>query len=101
VKIREKFTPVIMDLARKSAVNGEPIISSLEYCFPNQGFESVNDQFMLGNTILVAPVDRKVTSREVALPKGKWLSDDGKTYAGGRVYTIDVPLARLPYFILK
>jgi len=101
VKIRERFTPTILDLARQSAKTGEPIISSLEYYFPNQGFEAVNDQFMLGGTILVAPVDKKETSRKVVLPKGKWLSDDEKTYKGGTTYSIDVPLARLPYFILK
>lgn len=98
VKIREKFTPVIMELAHRSAKNGDPIISSLEYYFPGQGFETVNDQFMLGETILVAPVVKKETSRKVILPKGKWLSDDGKTYKGGAVYTIEVPLNRLPYF---
>jgi len=101
VKIREKFTPTILDLARKSAKTGDPIISSMEYAFPGQGFESVNNQFMLGETILVAPVDKKETSRKVVLPKGKWLSDEGKKYKGGVSYTIDVPIARLPYFVLS
>jgi alpha-glucosidase len=101
VKTREQFTPTIMELVRNSALTGEPVISSLEYYFPNEGLEEVKDQFMLGGTILVAPVDKKETSRKVILPKGKWLSDDGKTYKGGTTYTIDVPLARLPYFIRK
>jgi alpha-glucosidase (family GH31 glycosyl hydrolase) len=101
VNTREKFTPTIMDLARQSAKTGEPIISSMEYYFPNQGLEAVKDQFMLGGTILVAPVDKKETSRKVILPKGKWLADDGKTYKGGSTYTLEVPLSRLPYFVLK
>jgi len=37
--------------------------------------------------------------RNVTLPKGKWLADDGKSYRGGKTYKIDVPLDRLPYFI--
>lgn len=101
VKIREKFTPVIMDLAKQSARTGAPIISSMEYSFPGQGYESVLDQFMLGNNILVAPVDKKETSRRVILPKGKWLADDGKIYKGGTSYQIEVPIDRLPYFILQ
>jgi len=101
VKIREKFTPEILVLARKSAQTGDPIISSLEYYFPNQGFESIIDQFMLGETILVAPMDEKETSRKVILPKGKWQADDGKTYKGGTTVAIEVPLARLPYFVLQ
>lgn len=99
VSIREKFIPTIMELAQKSAKTGEPIVSSLEYYFPNQGYEGVNNQFMLGENILVAPVDTKETSRKVILPKGIWLSDDGITYKGGATYNIEVPINRLPYFM--
>jgi len=98
--IREKFTSRILELARLSAKTGDPIISSLEYYFPSQGFESVNNEFMLGENILVAPVDSQSTSRKVVLPKGNWTGDDGKIYAGGKTYTIAVPLDRLPYFML-
>jgi len=101
MKIRSEFTPEILRLAKKSAQNGDPIICSLEYYFPGQGFESVTDQFMLGETILVAPMDKKENSRKVFLPKGKWLADDGKLYKGTTTITIDVPLARLPYFVLQ
>lgn len=101
VKIREKYTPVIMELAKESAQKGDPIISSLEYSFPGQGFENISNQFMLGENILVAPLDQKGTSRTVALPKGKWLADDGKIYKGGKTYTIEVPINRLPYFVLQ
>ena len=101
MKIRSEFTPEILRLAKKSAQNGDPIICSLEYYFPGQGFDSVTDQFMLGETILVAPMDKKENSRKVYLPKGKWLADDGKLYKGATTITIDVPLARLPYFVLQ
>lgn len=99
VKIREKFTPTILELARKSAKTGDPIISSMEYSFPNQGYEEVIDQFMLGENILVAPIDMDGTSRAVILPKGKWIGDDGKTYKGGKTYPQEVPIDRIPYFI--
>lgn len=98
VAIRKEFTPIIMELAKQSAETGDPIISNLEYYFPNQGFESVTDQFMLGNNLLVAPMDEKGYSREVVLPAGNWIADDGKKYKGGKKYTIDVPIERLPYF---
>jgi alpha-glucosidase (family GH31 glycosyl hydrolase) len=101
ITIREKFTPQILELAQQSAQTGDPIISSLEYYFPNQGFEAVDDQFMLGGNILVAPVNNQSNKREVILPKGKWTGDDGKKYQGGKSYTIDAPLDRLPYFILS
>jgi alpha-glucosidase (family GH31 glycosyl hydrolase) len=101
VVTRGKFTPRILELAQQSAKTGDPIISSLEYYFPNQGFENVNNQFMLGGDILVAPIDDQSNKRNVILPRGKWTGDDGKKYTGGKTYTIDVPLDRLPYFILS
>jgi alpha-glucosidase len=98
VATRMKFTPKIMELARGSAQTGEPIITNLEYYFPNQGYETVLDQFMLGEDILVAPLVDEGTSREVALPKGKWISDTGEKYKGGKSYMLEVPIDRLPYF---
>jgi len=56
---------------------------------------------MLGDYILVAPLDKKGNSRQVLLPKGKWIGDDGKTFDGGSTYVMEVPLGRIPYFKLK
>ena len=52
---------------------------------------------MLGDSILVAPMQEKGNSRTVILPSGTWKADDGKVYEGGS-HTIDVPLNRLPVF---
>ncbi len=98
VEIRNKYTPLIMELAHQSAKTGEPIIASLEYHFPNQGYENIHDQFMLGDEMMVAPMVKKGFKREVTFPEGKWIGDDGKKYKGGKTYTIDVPIDRVPYF---
>jgi alpha-glucosidase (family GH31 glycosyl hydrolase) len=98
VKIREKFMPVIQGLVYNSAKTGDPIIRSMEYVFPNQGFENITNQFMLGENLLVAPVDEKGVSRQVVLPTGDWMADDGKKYKGGKTCTIDVTIDRLLYF---
>ena len=45
-----------MELVEKSATNGEPVMTNLEYYFPHKGYESVVDQFMLGAKMMVAPV---------------------------------------------
>jgi alpha-glucosidase len=59
IKLREQFTPTILRLARESASTGDPIVRSLEYVFPRQGFELIKDQFMLGDSVLVAPLAAK------------------------------------------
>ena len=101
VDIRMKHTQLILELAKNSAKTGEPIMAGMEYYFPNQGFENVKDQFMLGDKMLVAPMVEKTGSRKVVLPSGTWLADDGKSYKGGKSYVIEVPLDRLPYFEMK
>ncbi|MEI8290090.1 MAG: glycoside hydrolase family 31 protein [Verrucomicrobiota bacterium] len=100
VKVREQFTPAILELARQSAKTGEPIVRPLEYVFPHQGFAEIKDEFLLGDSILVAPLTRKGSTRQVVLPKGKWTGDDGKTFQGGATYSLEVPIGRLPYFRL-
>ncbi len=105
VAVRNRFIPVIMELAKAAAATGEPIIKYLDYVFPNQDFAAVNDQFLLGDSIMVAPMlDNKIKTRMVRFPKiskGKWIGDDGKIYKGGTNVEIEVPLERLPYFIVK
>ena len=98
VKIRMKHTSLILKLANESGKTGEPIVKNMEFVFPNQGYASIIDQFMLGDKIMVAPMLESKTTRNVILPKGKWLADDGKMYQGGKTYGIIVPLNRLPYF---
>ncbi|MDR1763834.1 MAG: glycoside hydrolase family 31 protein [Dysgonamonadaceae bacterium] len=96
--LHRQFGGYILACARESAKTGEPIVRNMEYAFPGQGFALVNDQFMLGEKYLVAPVVTKDNFRAVKLPKGAWKDDLGKVYKGDRTVKIEVPLNRLPYF---
>lgn len=89
--------------AVKSSKSGEPIMRCMEYEFPNEGFEMVNDQFMIGDKIMVAPVITKgCFKRKVKFPSGcEWVSERGETYQGGTVAKIDVPIERIPVFTRK
>jgi len=98
-KLHLKMGPKILELAWQASKTGEPIVKPMALAFPVGGFETVKDQFMLGDNILVAPVVEKgVRSRKVVFPEGKWKGDDGKTITGGKTIEITVPLERLPYF---
>ena len=67
--------------------------------YPHQGYTEIKDQFLLGDSILVAPVlARGKRSRTVVFPAGTWQGDDGSTVTGPRTQEIDVPLARLPWY---
>ncbi len=98
-KLHEEYADRIVALAKNAAVTGEPIMRLMEYEFPEQGFEAVVDQFMLGSDTLVAPVmEPGVEVREVKLPKGKWQLRGGDTYTGGRTVSVYAPIDVLPVF---
>ncbi len=99
--LHAKMGSYIFSLAQQAAKNGEPIVRHMEYAFPGEGFESSDDQYMLGEKYLVAPMNEKGTTRTVKLPKGTWVDDLGKRYNGGTTVKIEVPLNRLPYFVLQ
>jgi len=101
ILLREKFKKTILSLAKEASVNGEPIIRSMEYVFPNQGYALISDQFMLGNNILVAPfLEKGEGTRKIILPIGNWMSDGGKIFSGNKMIETKVPLNRIPYFVL-
>lgn len=99
-KFHESLGDYIYKQAIHSAETGEPIVRHMAYSFPNEGFETVTDQYMFGDKYLVAPMMNAGTVRDVKLPKGTWKDDQGKKYKGGKSYRLNVPLSRLPWFIL-
>ena len=64
-------------------------------------FIQIKDQFLLGDNILVAPVlEKGARTRSVVFPAGTWQGDEGSSVIGPCVRTINVPLARLPWYRL-
>lgn len=96
VALRMRYTPYILQLAREAALSGEPIVRSLEYEFPHQGFEAVQDQFMLGSRYLVCPVLTAGASRTIRLPKGTWKTATGEKWKGPKTITYTADLNTLP-----
>ena len=98
-KLHETMGPDILALARASSQSGEPMVRAMEYMYPLQGYEQIKDQFLLGDSILVAPVlERGKRTRSVVFPAGTWQGDDGSTVTGPTDIEIKVPLARLPWY---
>lgn len=99
--LHEKMGAEILALARASSRSGEPMVRALEYGYPHQGYAGIKDQFLLGESILVAPVlEKGVRSREVVFPEGIWQGDDGSRVTGPCTLKVDAPLDRLPWYRL-
>ncbi len=62
---------------------------------------SLNDEYLLGPSLLVAPVlHPSQRRRNVVLPAGRWIDFyTGQTYAGGRTAGVPAPLAHAPLLV--
>ncbi len=102
VDLRKKLGSEILALASHAAATGEPIMRHMAYVFPDAGLETLMDQFMLGEDILVAPVlQAGAVSRKVSFPPGRWSGDDGSVVTGPCRIEVEAPLSRLPWYRRK
>jgi alpha-glucosidase (family GH31 glycosyl hydrolase) len=102
IQLRMKYVPLIRSLANEAAIGGEPIVRYMAYQFPDQAFEKVNDQFMLGSTILIAPILSAANTRTVVLPKGKWTDGrTNKTIVGPKTFQTQANIDEIPFYIKK
>ncbi len=98
-ELHERMYPEIDRLVADAEKTGEPIVRSLEYQYPGEGYERVNDQFMLGEDILVAPVVTEgAVSRVVRFPEGAWEDENGVRYEGKAEIEVPAPIDVLPWF---
>ena len=99
--LRGKYAAYFKELLKECSATGDPLMRHMEYEFPGQGLETVNDQFMLGEKLLVAPVlEQGARERSVALPAGcRWkYMPTGEVFEGGQTVCAAAPLEVLPYF---
>ncbi len=95
-RLHATFGDQIVLIANQSALTGEPMLRSMAYQFGATEYSQIRDQFMLGDSILVAPVLKKGQfSRPVVVPPGCWKDDQGAEYIGPQVVTIESPIERL------
>jgi len=99
IRLRQRLVPEILALAKHAANSGEPMMRHLEYSYPGHGYAHVQDQFLLGDDLLVAPVlERGALSRTVVFPPGDWYAEGGTCYEGPGVRVVPASLGRLPWF---
>ncbi|MDP4208986.1 MAG: glycoside hydrolase family 31 protein [Bacteroidota bacterium] len=62
--------------------------------------KEIKDQYMTGEYLLVAPMFKGQTTRDVILPKGKWYDFYTGKYAGdGEIIKVTPGLGRIPVFV--
>ncbi len=103
ITLRYRLLPYFYNLFHEATHNAAPIMRPLFWEFPDDphGY-AVDDQFLLGPAILVAPVIKPgATQRAVYLPAGAdWYEFDTKRkHAGGQYVTAKAPLDTIPLFV--
>ncbi len=103
IDLRYQLLPYFYNLFHEATVNAAPIMRPLFWEFPEDlnGY-AVDDQFLLGPSILVAPVLKPgATQRPVYLPSGSEWYDywTKQKHDGGQYVTTDAPLDTLPLFV--
>lgn len=99
MKLHAKLGDPIWSLARHAAATGEPIVRHMAYEFPNEGFEQIHDQFMLGSDLLLAPVLLPhARAQTIKLPHGAWEDWKGSRIEGGQTIEVPVTLHDIPRY---
>jgi alpha-D-xyloside xylohydrolase len=100
--LRERLRPYIMEQMKLASRKGTPPMRPLFFDFPDSAAQVLDDQFLFGPDLLVAPVlHAGETKRKVYLPAGATWTDawTGKKLKGGRTISAAAPLERVPLYL--
>lgn len=102
VKLRYRLIPYFYDLFREGERTGAPVMCPLVFHYEkDQTARTCNDEFMIGSSILVAPVVTPGTEkRMVYLPEGTWYDYWSNERITGPLWFIkDAPLEVCPVYV--
>ena len=98
-EMKYKLMPYVYAQAKDCTEKGLPMVRALLVEFPDDpGAWLVEDEYMFGSQILVAPLLESGNARTCYLPRGKWID-----YQSGQVYDSGyhtIPVGKIPCVIL-
>ena len=98
--LKYRLMPYVYAQAKDCSERGLPMVRALFIEYPDDpGSWLVNDEYLFGSSILVAPLmHENATRRNVYLPPGTWIDyQTGKAYTGGWQ---DIEAGKLPIVML-
>ncbi|WP_245168898.1 glycoside hydrolase family 31 protein [Chryseobacterium sp. RR2-3-20] len=105
IELKYQLFPYLYTYSRKAHDTGLPITRGLFMEYPKDPEAAkIDNQFMFGEEILVAPVLKKGERvKRVYFPDGEWIDfNDKKTeYLGGEKLPYKAPLNTIPIFVKK
>ena len=102
-RLHTALFPLLRALVDEAGINGLPVCRALLLHHPDDATAwQIEDQFLLGRDLLVAPVlERGATARQVYLPAGEdWIDLwTGDRHAGARTVQCAAPIGVIPLFL--
>jgi alpha-glucosidase len=113
IRTRYRLLPYLYQCFFNHYLSGDPVLRPLLYEYAAAEFENLDDQYLIGANILVAPIlvaegqGREIFSegvrrqlRPLHLPPGWWFDlNTGEWTAGGRIMSYPAALEEVPLFI--
>jgi len=102
LELRMRLIPTLHAAFVRYHREGVPPCRALVIDYPDDvNTWPIDDQFLVGANLIVAPVVAGQETRDVYLPPGGWRDFwSGTRYDGDRAITVDVPLERIPMFVM-
>ncbi|MFJ1585973.1 glycoside hydrolase family 31 protein [Streptomyces sp. NPDC088197] len=103
VQAHERLAPYIESQAERAVRTGEPIMKPLFFNYPqDEAAYTIADQWLLGDSLMAAPVLTDQTRRDIHVPPGQWYDVLHRRTIHGPAeltgYAAD--LSRTPVFVL-
>ncbi len=101
IEVRMQLLPYLYAAYVRYHRTGAPVFRALVMDYPNDAQTwAIDDQYLAGESMLVAPVVAGEHEREIYLPTGDWFHFwTGKRFAGNRRIIVSAPLEEIPVFI--
>jgi alpha-glucosidase len=102
LQLRQRLVPYLYSLFEEASRTGAPILRPLLFAYPeDETTYSADDEFMLGDALLVAPIARPGTEyRHVYLPRGTWVHHwTGETVRGPSHVLVHAPLGQPAVYV--
>jgi len=103
ISLRYKLMPYLYSTFYEATQNGMPVVRSLaiENTFDKNIYNSLyQNQFLFGQSMLVAPVESGKDLLKIYFPKGNWYNFyTDEWQAGEKVAAVDLTLQKLPAYV--
>jgi alpha-D-xyloside xylohydrolase len=98
--LKYSLMPYIISQAKDSSAHGYPMLRTLFFEYPDDPTSwTIDDEYMFGSSLLVAPLMESSDTRKVYLPPGAWIDyQTGKVYRGSEWH--EIKAGQIPVVLL-